>query len=100
MTTITTQDLIDLLPVVQDRGWEILPNGYIRDRDGRCPICSLVHELSGGEIDYTFNTFSAMERYLGTVDEKTDVSIQRIMNAADGVWGAVREDMVEALGLV
>jgi len=42
---VTIQDFVDLLPIIADRGWT-MQNGYIRDRDGACPICALANEIA------------------------------------------------------
>jgi hypothetical protein len=61
---ITVDSLLDLLVLVDDRGWYLDWRGCVRDRDGRCPICALVHELSSGEIDYTVFDVTALRRIL------------------------------------
>lgn len=43
-TTVTIEDILDLLPIVADREWSV-DDQQIRDADGRCPICALVHEI-------------------------------------------------------
>jgi hypothetical protein len=99
---ITSQDILDLLPIVQDRGWTI-EHDLIRDRDNRCPVCALVHELSGGEIRYTYDAGMAVAELLGVFDWPTvysiAVSICPIVSAADSSEAAGRPQLLEALGL-
>ena len=44
--TITAQDILDLLPIVANRGWRLYGSA-IRDKDGFCPICALLNETHG-----------------------------------------------------
>lgn len=97
---MNAQDLIDLMPIVADRGWSVgvdLGSGdpAIRDRDGRCPLCALAHEISGGKIDLYGTANLAMGR-LGVRDY---CAISSVMNAADYTRGHFRLALKAALGM-
>jgi hypothetical protein len=96
---ITAQEIIDLLPIVDDRGWKVKFGVGIRDRDGRCPVCALVHELSGGEIDITVYARAAMVRYLETDSALLVWAVQDMMAGADHKDHPLRPAIAEALGL-
>jgi hypothetical protein len=98
---ITVEDIIDLLPIVADRGWKVREDlwGVIRDRDGRCPICALVHELSGGEIDYKGAAGKAMRLYVESDITPLGGEVMAVMAGADHKDHPLRPAIAEALGL-
>lgn len=98
--TLTTKAILDLLPIVADRGWRIRNDGAVRDRDDRCPVCALVHELSRGTIDMTVSAVRAM-RQLGYDSAGIYSPVPRVMDAADidHGSGSDRKPLLRALGL-
>ena len=46
MNKTTTQELLDLLPIVADQKWRVT-FGSVRNQDGACPICAVVNEITG-----------------------------------------------------
>lgn len=94
---ITADDIIDLLPIVADRGWRILGNGYIRDMDDRCPVCALAHEMTDGKVDYELAAHVAAKEAWGV---KERFIVIRLMRAADKEADYnMRRRMLKMLGL-
>jgi hypothetical protein len=91
------QDIIDLLPIVADRGWRVRSGVVIRDREGRCPICALAHELSHGKSNWYTFAHEAMGG-IGLSHEALDATAT-VMNAADSPQGGYRPALLRALGL-
>jgi len=81
------QVLLDLLPIVADRGWDVGERGVIRDRDGRCPMCALANEIDPGMV-MVLQAKQAIKEVFGVVqrDERQRVGqvVQILMDAADG----------------
>ena len=93
---MNAQDWLDLLPIVADRKWCIDAEGLIRDRDGRCPMCALAHEVSGGDVSEYMRWLPATEEVFGCVDT---FEVVRIVCAADDAEALLRADLERALGL-
>ena len=93
---MNAQDWLDLLPIVADREWRIDAEGLIRDRDGRCPLCALVHEVSGGAVSEYISWLPVMEEVFGCVDT---FETARIACAADDAEALLRADLERALGV-
>jgi hypothetical protein len=91
------QDIIDLLPIVADRGWHVKAGVAIRDREGRCPICALAHELSHGQSNWYTFAHEAMGA-IGLGHEAQDATAI-VMNAADSQQGGYRLALLRALNL-
>lgn len=45
MEYVTYRQLMELMPIVSDKGWHTDRSGCIRDQNRRCPICSLANEI-------------------------------------------------------
>lgn len=109
MTRITAQAIIDLLPIVADRGWFITHGGAIRDYDGRCPACALVFELSNGGIDYKGSINFALGALLANSMSRNEIEQMYLFaRAADWETGAafwstaqarLREEIKANLGI-
>ena len=58
--TPNIEDVLALLPILQGQGWVMDHSGALYDREGRCALCSLAHE-----VDPTFyprvDAFAAAE---------------------------------------
>lgn len=89
---ITADDLFDLLPIVDGRGWEGV---VIRDKDNRCPLCALANEIDPS-IEFLIDAETAFKRLgLGRVASAR----WPVMNAADW-WGDPRRPrLMQALGM-
>lgn len=105
----SADDILDLLPLVADRGWSIR-DGYIRDRDGRCPICALVNELSGGGIGWKEMAGIALRAlasdaeapliYASQLHPVAYAAMSEVMDAADlRARTSARDKMLAYLGL-
>jgi hypothetical protein len=86
---------LELLPIVADRGWRVIDDGDIRDKDFRCPLCALVHELSGGTVDHYQMVCMALAAVGAPVDSDSD----DIIDAADYDGSPLRDDLMVALGM-
>lgn len=100
MNKITTNDIIELLPIVAHKQWTVNMYDEIRDEDGRCPICSLIHEIDS-DIDVYLTPSIAFEDLGLTMDES---KLDNFMDAADteytsGVKKSIRNKMLKALGI-
>jgi hypothetical protein len=85
---------IELLPIVADRGWRILGDGSIRDRDGRCPLCSLANEINRA-INLRSNYWEA----LGRVGLAATIETDKIAAAADYPNHDFRPTLMAVLGM-
>jgi hypothetical protein len=85
---------LDLLPIVADRGW-YEDNGYIRDREGRCPLCSLADEVAGNSLGYQGAYHVALHE-AGFPPAAEAISIA---NAADRRTHPLRPALMAALGM-
>lgn len=91
---MTLDQFLELLPIVADRKWTIQQNSYIRDENGRCPICSLVNEIDPS-IHYYGMAMSALFEANITFDMASIV-----MGAADREnRSVVRKKMIEILNI-
>jgi hypothetical protein len=92
---IEVQDILDLLPIVADRGWVITdrPFNTIRDRDGRCPICAFLNETHG--LNYRWE----MKLAWGESNLPRTAAIKRIAYAADYPDDPLRPALMQALGM-
>lgn len=96
-TPITTQDLLDLLPIVAREDWEIFLDSSIRNTERRCPLCALAHEIDPS-IDYREMACAAFLE-LGFSEIKNP-SLKEIMDAADFPDQPLRPALMQALGMV
>lgn len=62
MSKITVEDILFWMPIVAHRGFYIRPDGQIRDRDDRCPLCALANEIDESivEINCAGEAFSKL----------------------------------------
>jgi len=90
---LTAQEIIGLLPIVADREWG--QRDALRDPDGRCPICALVHEITNGESDWKLFAEEAMAE-IGLYGRE---AIESVMKGADYRWHPMRPVVLRALGL-
>ena len=88
-----SQDVIDLLPIVADRGWMVTRLGWMRDKDNRCPLCAFTNEVAGTQWHGAAQL--AWREAFGT---EPKFLLPMIM-AADGENGELRRAMKQALGL-
>lgn len=94
MEEITAQDILDLLPIVADRGWQIDSTGFIRDTSWSCPICALLNETHGrGEKVAAGNAWEG-------VGFRDDAGMKSIVGAADNEDHPLRPDLMRALGMI
>lgn len=91
---MTAQDYLDLLPIVADRGWRVDEGGYIRDRDGRCPLCSLANE-----VDAKVKKRAAHISALISIGVSRTYGDRVIMFAADEPDSPLRPALMRALGM-
>jgi hypothetical protein len=99
----TIDALLDLLPIVADREWEVRENGNIRMPSGfgatnMCPLCALANEVQGYEQWY----LSAATATRLVIEPGTSIdAASRLMDAADFKTDepALRYRMMLALGL-
>lgn len=91
---ITAQDLLDLMPIVKDRGWRVDGLGWIRDAQDRCPICALAYEISNGRTNYLTFYKAAARHGWGAIG-----GAKRIANAADNPKNPLRPALMQALGM-
>ncbi len=95
-TTITAQDIIDLLPIVADQGWWVgdwIDGCAIRNRDGACPLCALGKELSG---EFWYRSELDPRQYSDIIPGKP---VRAVMSAADDADAPLRPALLAALGL-
>lgn len=89
------QQWLALLPLVQDEGWRVRRSGLIRNRDGRCPICAVLHRTHGwqGKED-------AYEAVRKLFKARTDAP-DRVVSAADWRYWRTRhrQQLLRALHL-
>jgi hypothetical protein len=87
---------LDLLPIVADRGWRVhTEDGHIRDRQGRCPLCALAHEVAG--VDSREAYFAALLAAGLPAEELADT--HRVAHAADQPASRMRPALMAALGM-
>ena len=91
--------LLALFPIIADKGWDF-NKALLRDKDGRCPICSFAYEVSDGEINLVEAAWRAYGSLLDVVFLPTDVQevMCQIMRAADSPTSLRRGALVRALG--
>jgi hypothetical protein len=99
----TIDALLDLLPIVADREWEVSDNGEIRTRvwkntPGCCPLCALANEVQG-RAEWFIMADSAVASCIEPYGNGG--AIDRLMYAADSTTRepALRYRMMLALGL-
>jgi hypothetical protein len=90
---ITAQDILDLLPIVADRGWKVGCNNTIRDRNERCPICSLLNETH--RFPFKVMGITAWDS-AGLPDVSAAI---QIMIAANNSGHPLRPALMRALGM-
>ena len=92
------RDWLMLLGLVRNRRWTTLPSRerpfFIRDSDGRCPICALAYEVSGGEVNYVGLAHSAAREAFGT-----HRGIDALVSAADNPRHPLRRLLEFTLGM-
>lgn len=86
---------LELLPIVADREWRIWQDGFIRDKDGCCPLCALVNEIDPTS-ERRFAGYAAALRDIGL--RRSDASIS-IAYAADSKSSPLRLALMAALGM-
>lgn len=102
-STRSLDEWMTALSKTAGNGWHIDPCGYVRDRDGRCPIVAALYNefpdrvSATNRADYRAACFDA-----GFSD--SDKVVEQIVNAADrhfhgGSLNDVRVAMLAALGL-
>lgn len=94
---ITAQDIIDLLPIVADRGWSVRSSGRmrgtIRDRDDRCPVCALVNEIDP-RVDYHLSYSVALR----AIDiDAVDFDVANVVSSADFPGTKLRPTLIKTL---
>lgn len=95
---VTAEQILDLLPLVADRGWaEDLAAGIrmIRDLSGRCPLCALFHEIDPN-VDRHFAYMVAADELLGP-SWNSESALSDIANAADHAGHRLRNNLRQAL---
>lgn len=87
-----------LLPIVarKEQGWHVQGPHCIRDKNGRCPLCALVHEIDP-RIKNHWNVQDAL-RQLGVKMTDAD-DVRAIMNAADNPYHLLRAPLMRILGM-
>lgn len=93
---MNAQDWLDLMPLVADRGWRVKPDGYIRDREDRCPVCALAYVASDGAIDSYKRAWNAAFELL---ERPCVASVDAVVHAADGPNDPLRPALMAALGM-
>lgn len=101
---VSINDIIDLLPIVADRGWTARAGSstrLIRSGDGECPICALLNEINWHSWPlgncWTTAAYSACNESGISI-----CGIDKIVNAADTnrkSSSALRRRILEALGV-
>jgi hypothetical protein len=86
---------LELLPIVADRRWRVKADGLIRDRDGRCPICALAHEMDS-RLPW-FQMYHSALKGIGL--PKDDMDADRVACAADEPKHPLRPALMAALGM-
>lgn len=105
---ITTQTLLDLLPIVAtNRMWRVDSAGNVRSDRNECPICAIVNEIDGGW--WTTTALVALESLArrGRIDSSKSIyCIGGFMRAADNFFAPnedeacrVRAAILAGLGL-
>lgn len=99
MIAPTVKEWLSLMPLVADRGWrEEGVHGAIRDADERCPICSVVNEISGGDVDLCLLAHTAAEKLGLSPNAATAIGV--IVLAADQITAPRRAAIERALGMI
>lgn len=97
---VTVEEVLDLLPIVANRGWRVTGIGFIRDRDDRCPICALAHEVTGGEVDLRqMARLAQLQMFPGEQSQPLSYAFDRIIMAADVRSAPWRTLLMQALGM-
>lgn len=109
LETINEATIISLLPLVADQGWVVrnkggATEGWIStgEYSGKCPICALVWELSGGAIDHDLLGVDAMRKLSPGLTQDEKLAVVNVMNAVDKVRGhcpALRASILRHLGI-
>ena len=95
MHNITPDTLIDLMPIIANRGWRVDRDIFIRDRQGFCPICAIVEEITQEDATWRLAAHAAM----GSIDADDYDSVESVANAADRPNHWLRERLMLALGV-
>lgn len=83
----TLEEFLEILPIVRDQGWGFGGAQWLRNADGRCPICAVIYELTGGEEPFDYRNAASYVNWLfGQVyGELFDYSVvAAVVKAADG----------------
>lgn len=117
--SVTVQDILDLLPIVQNnRGWRLRYRGtpdvdltgvigpnLLRSAEDECPLCALVNEILGYEPKkYYGAAWSAWQDLLDHDDtfKYDDDEINQVVRAADDFlaepYRDLREQLFQAVG--
>lgn len=94
MEKITTQELLDLLPIVADQQWRVTFD-TIRNQDGACPICAVVNEITG-EKNYRLDADSAL-RALGYYTGFGEFLLSADFDSVNPTRRAIRQQMLQLL---
>lgn len=92
---ITTEQILDLLPIVADQEWKI-EGCVIRNTEGVCPICAVVNEIIG-EKNWRLMAVTALND-IG-VEGGVGGSANQFILAADGEEGPIRDQIIDILGV-
>lgn len=80
---MTSQDYIDLLPIVSGQTWsEDIFDGRIRNEKGQCPLCALAEEIRP-ELQFTVSYYDATLGADLLPDQLRLSAIHQVANAAD-----------------
>jgi len=92
------QDYLSILPIVAERGWIVRTDGRyrgaIQDAEGRCPLCSLAHEIDPS-VDETYAYRYALARCGLPWDDDSNI-IAAAADYGDHPW---RPALMAALGM-
>ena len=97
----TIECLLDLLPILADRGWHSESRGELRSYYSECPICALVNEIEGYDegLGWSVEAKEAVADLMFGYQPSGSAVIS-LMVAADGeAYPDLRARMEYALGL-
>lgn len=98
MAKLTVENILGLLPIVADRGWQLDVTGRVRDKNGACPLCALVNEIKGEERWTITYGLAMLDLGIYAYDESR-MAANAIALAADNKKQEHRQELLQALGL-